>query len=212
MRNFSKQSLILLGVALLLVLFVLGLVISSLFQSSSQTPLTTIPTPTPIPYTRDSQGNFTFTPLQKTTINKTTAKEVEEQEQVINKSLRGKITVYEVPAATPEEKDEIRIQNGVVIFESINTFNKKAGMPPKSSVYEQEFGKPEKILRSVSPLGIHISAYIYATEGFTLFVNHNTNTVYEIHRYTPMTVEEYEKQYAEYLQPAPAYPQEFGDL
>ncbi len=212
MKFQHKQTLLFLGIAIFLVMVIFFFVMRSIFQTASPN-TTAIPSPTPIPYNRDNQGNFTLTPLQKTIINKTLEKEVVERETILNKSLRGTETVYEVPSATEEQTDEIGVRDGIVIYESINIFNKKVGnYPPKATVYEKEFGRPEKILRSVSPLGSHISAYIYATEGFTLFVNHNTNTVYEIHRYTPMTVEEYEKQYAEYLQPAPAYPQEFGDL
>lgn len=211
-RDFHfNQSFTLLAIAAVMVVFVLIMVISNLFSQKPTNPSSSsiIPTPTPVPYTRQNNGTFTFTPLQKTTINKTTNKEIEEEQRVLNKSIRGPITVYEVPSATPQETDEIRTQDGIVVFESVNLFNDKAGMPPKVSVYEKEFGEPEKILKSVSEMGLHISAHIYAKDGFTLFVNHNTNTVYEIHRFIPMSTEEYERQYAEYLHAAPEYPKEF---
>lgn len=209
LRFQNKQTLFLLGAALLLVLIVFGFLISSLFSSSPNATPSTFPTPTPQPYTRNNDGTFNFTPLQKTVINRTTEKEVEQKEKILNKSRRGDVTIFSVPSATPQESDEIRTQNGRVIFESINVFNNKAGMPPKVNIYTKQFGQPEKVLKGVSPLGRHISAYIYAKEGFTLFVNHNTNTVYEIQRYTPMDTAEYETTYAEYVAPAPDYPQEF---
>lgn len=209
MKFEKNQTLLLLGIAIFLILAIIVIAIFSLSSTPSTSEDTSFPTPTPIPYTRDTEGNFTFTPLQKTVITKTTAQEVESQQKIINKSLRGDITVYEVPSATPGETDEIRTKNGVVVFESVDLFNNKSGMPPKATVYTKEFGIPEKKLKSVTDLGKHISAYIYAEKGFTIFVNPNTNTVYRIHRFTPMTTTEYETQYAEFLEPAPEYPQEF---
>lgn len=207
-----KQSYFLLGIALLLVVAVLILVIASLSSENEQSQQGNLPIPTPVPYTRQKDGTFSFSPFQRTTINKTTSKEIEDEQKILNKSLRGSTTVYEVPSATPQETDEIRTKDGIVVFESINIFNNKAGMPPKVSVYEKEFGKSEDIRDRVSPLGKHISAHIYAEEGFTLFVNRYTNTVYEVHRYTPMSTSEYEDQFGEYLEPAPEYPREFlGD-
>lgn len=208
MKFENKQSLILLGIAILLVLIVGIMIISSLFLSPSPTEQVAIPTPTPVPYTRNSDGIFTFTPLQRTVINKTTEKEVLKNQTILNKSIRGNTTVYEVPSQTPEETDEIYVRNGVVVSENINVFNDKAGFPPKISVYTKEFGEPEKVIDGVSHLGKFISAYIYAKDGFTLYANRYTQTVYEVHRFTPMSTAEYEQQFKDYLQPAPAYPQE----
>jgi len=205
----NKQIFIILGVIFFLTLVVLLVVVSSFFSSSQKTSPGNAPTPTSAPYTRNKDGVFIFTPLQRTTINKTTEKEIETKNKIISKTRVGNVTSYKVKSATIGETDEIRTEDGVVIFESTNIFNKKAGgYPPKASVYEKEFGKPEKILKSVSPLGKYISAYIYATKGFTLFVNHNTNTVYMVQRFAPMSLETYQKTYADYLQPAPDYPKE----
>lgn len=208
MISQRKTVLILLtGVIAIAILF-FGLLIYSLFSSSNQSEAP-IPTPTPVPYQRDASGKFIFTSLAKAVVGVTTAKDVEEKQTVISKSISGDITTYEVASATPGETDEIKTQNGIVIFESNNLFNKVAGYPPKLEVYQNEFGEPEKVLKSVSPLGKHISAYIYARQGFTLFVNPNTKTVYEIQRYIPMDLQTYEKQFPEFLQPAPEYPKEY---
>lgn len=205
----SKTIYIILGIIFFVTVLLVIVVISSFFSSPTKTAPGGIPTPSVTPYIRDSNGVFNFTPLQKTTINKTTDAEIETENKVISKTQLGSITVYKVTSATVGETDEIRTKDGVVIFESTNIFNKKAGgYPPKASTYEKEFGKPEKILDGVSPWGKFISAYIYASDGFTLFINHNTTTVYVVQRYKPMTVEEYEKTYADYLKPAPDYPKE----
>lgn len=205
----NKSLFIILGITFFLALIVIIAAITNLFRSSPKTSPGNTPTPTAIPYVRNSNGEFIFTPLEKTTIKKTTDKEVAAKNNVISKTRLGNVTVYKVTSATIGETDEIRTKDGLVTFESTNIFNKKAGgYPPKASVYEKEFGKPEKILKGVSPIGKFISAYIYASDGFALFVNHNTNTVYVVQRFVPMTVEEYQKTYADYLQPAPDYPQE----
>lgn len=210
MKLQNKQLYILLGIAGILVLIVIIAAITSFFSSpppQNEQGLIT-PTTSPGSYNENPEGAFRFTPLQKTEVGVTTAREIEAKETVISKSIQNGITIYQVESAIPGENDEIRVRDNTVIFESINTFNLEEGTPPKIKTYQDEFGQPEKTIDGVSSLGKHISASIYAEQGFSLFVNRFTNTIYKIHRYVPMSTAEYERQYAEYLQPAPEYPQE----
>lgn len=210
MNQTNKQIFILLAIAFVLVLIVGFFAVFLFFRNDSSTnQQITFPTPTPVAYTRDENGQFIFTSLQRTVIDKTSTENIESRSDILNRSQDGTITTFELRSATPGEIDEIKTENGIVTFESTNIFNKQTGSyPPKVAVYEREFGEPEKIIEGVSNLGLHISAHIYASDGFTLFVNRATNTVYVIQRFSKMSTEEYEEKYSEYLQPAPDYPQE----
>jgi hypothetical protein len=164
----------------------------------------TLPSPTPVNIPTTERR----TPLQKTSVGKTTAREIEKSGSVISKIERDGQVVYRMRSASPGKTDEIITRNEIVISERIDTFNKSAGTPPKLQVYRNLFGQPDVVLKEVSPLGKYISANVYATHGVTVFFNRHTGTVYQIHNYLPMTEEEYRRQYAEYIQPAPPYPQE----
>jgi hypothetical protein len=205
----NKQLLLLLGISGLLVIIVLVVAASSILSPQTTTTDELItPTSSPRSYHEDSQGKFQITPLQRTEIGTTTGREVEANETITSKSIQNDTTIYIVESAVPGEPDEIRVRDNEVIFESINTFNTTAGQPPKIATYQNELGESEKVLDSVSSLGKHISAHIYAEQGVAFFVNRFTNTVYKIHRFLPMSTAEYEQEYGEYLQPAPEYPQE----
>lgn len=207
MNTNQKQTLLLVGLLVILVVVFLVVVISSFFASRARidTPLT-VPSPTPVVATRPPRERLS--PLQKTEIGKTTSVEVERSGSVISKSEKDGVTVYQVRSASLGKTDEIRTRSGVVISERIDTFNKIAGMPPKTTAYEQVFGPPEEIINGVSPIGQYISAYIYAEQGLTIFANRYTKTVHLVHRYSPMTLTTYKNEFADYLKPAPEPPRE----
>lgn len=209
MRLQNKQAIILLAIAVLLVLFVFVVVIINALTPSSQEKTINLPSPTPITYTRDVEGNFRFTPLSKTQIGQTTLEDMKKRDDIISQSTENGITTFSLESATTGQVDEVKTQRGIVVSETTHIFNLEVGTPPKASIYEKEYGRPELILPSVSLLGKHISAYIYATKGFTLFVNPNTETVYMIQRFTPMSLAQYQTQYGEYVKEAPSYDREY---
>ena len=201
-----RKLLIIYSIIGLLVLLFFVLLITSFFRQQPQNPPNqALPTPTPVLYTeatynRTPDGRFRFTPYQKTEIGKTTDADIQQNEQVLSKTVQDSVTIYKVKAVSPLTPDEIRTRNSVVIFEKTKTLlNNKYGPLPALSVYTQEFGQPEATKDNISPYGIGVTAYIYAGKGFTLFANRYTSEVYEIQRYVPMSVEQYKEQYKEFL-------------
>jgi len=122
MKN-NKQILILLSVTFIITLVVVIFAIISFFSGSQKSPDETSPTPTIAPYTRNKDGIFNFTPLQRTTIDKTTDKEVEAKNQILSKTKLGDVTIYKITSATIGETDEVRTKNGVVIFLPTQSFS-----------------------------------------------------------------------------------------
>lgn len=208
MRLQNKQLIILFAIAVLLVLLVFAVVILNSLTPSSQEKIISSPSPTPVTYTKDVEGNFRLTPLSKTQIGQTTLEDMRKR-NIASQATENGITTFSLESATGGEFDEVKVRDGIVVSETTHTFNLEAGTPPKVSIYEREYGRSELILPSVSQLGKHISAYIYATKGFTLFVNPNTGTVYMIQRFTPMNLTLYQTLYGEYIKEAPPYSKEF---
>lgn len=211
MKN-NKSLLFLVIVFGIGVVLVLILIITSLF-SPSPTPLDeNSPLPTSVRNTTNPQdvSSFEFTPLQRTVIGQTKDDTVKKTQKVISEREEGDVKIYTVQSFIKQYTNEIRTKNGVVIFETTRT-EIATPPPPKLNTFEELYGEPELVLNSVSELGKHVSAYIYASRGFTLFANRYTKTVYDIHRYLPMSLTEYQKEYSRFLQPAPSYPQERPD-
>ncbi len=200
---------ILLGVGVILLLI---LIISSFFSSPQNTNDNANRLPTPVRNTTnpDDTKSFEFTPLQRTIIGQTKDENIKKLEKVISEKEQDGIKTYITQSYIKQYTNEIRTKNGVVIFETTRT-EISSPPPPKLNTFQDLYGQPELVLDSVSELGKHVSAYIYASKGFTLFANRYTKTVYDVHRYLPMSLSEYQKEYSRYLQPAPPYPQERPD-
>jgi hypothetical protein len=204
----TKRNLIYFAVSIGLVIILIILSFITLRgqkEPVTQTPLKPTITPIPTSYTREAynsnpDGTFRFTPYQKTEIGITTDEKISAKATVLKKSVgRSGETIYKVKSRAGNIEDEIRTMNGVVVFEKTRTIvNPIYGVFPKLSTYIAKFGQPEAIQPIGSPED-YIVAYIYSLKGFTLHLNKNTKTVYEILRYTPMTLAEYKTKYAEFL-------------
>lgn len=191
---------IIFGIAVLLVVIVIILLISILFRTeSTKTNQNIYPTPASI---NEPWKKYPFTPLQKTSVGLTTDAYIKKKYKVINEELMTDGSIkYKVESVTPTKYDEIRTKNGVVIFEKTRVFTIKFGDLKLLSYYENIFGKPQDIQDNIKLYGWNTSAYIFAGKGFTLIVNRFTNEVYEVQRYTPVSVQEYKTTYAEFLEP-----------
>lgn len=210
MKN-NKTLIILFAILGVIVLLILFLLISSFFTTSNQAPSANI-SPTPQINTTNPQktNSYQFTPLQKTIIGETKENTIEDSNTIISQTVDGDTATYITQSHIKLYTNTIKTKNGVVIFETTRT-EISSPPPPRLENFQSLYGNPELVMDSVSSLGRHVSAYIYATKGFTLFANRFTGTVYDVHRYLPLTLSEYQKEYAEYLQPAPPYPQEGPD-
>lgn len=201
-----RIKLIGLGLLALIILILISLIIFSAVSPSQTTENNTTPTPVPTtPVTFDSEH---LTPLQKTTIGQTTDAEVVKNQEVISKTLVGTITIYKIKSAINGETDEIRTKDGKVILERTST-QIASPVPPKVTQVESTFGNPEEQLKSVGPVGWYTNAYLYPSRGIAFYLNRYTGTVYEVQRFTPMTLTEYKKTFPEFVQPAKSEPEYF---
>lgn len=202
MNSFNKKLLLIICAFVLIITIAVLVFLNLTTQNEPQNPNNPSPRVTNLPTSQK------LTPLQKTEIGKTTDAEVRQGNYILSVKQEGSKTIYEVTSNTFGATDEIITQDGNVISERVDTFNRKVGQPPKVNAYIRLYGEPEEKIRSVSPLGKHITAYLYPTQGFTLFVNENTGTVYQVQRFEPLSLTSYKTNYASYIQEAPEYPKE----
>lgn len=192
--------------AIIIVIFIISVILST-FAPANQSITTSLPTPTAVPTAPVVFNKSHITPLQKTTVGKTTDDQIVKNESITSKTTKGDITIYKVKSAIPGEDDEIRTQNGKVIFESTST-EIASPPPPTMNDVKSTFGEPELIQKSVG-VGWYTDAYLYPTQGLAFFANSTTGTVYLVQRFTPMTLTSYRSQYAEFLQTIKSQPEYF---
>lgn len=208
MINNTNLKIKLIGLAILIIVIiaVVGTVIFSVFKPLPQPTETFLPTPTSVPTEPVSFDSSHITPLQKTTIGRTTDDQLLKNETIISKTSKGNITIYKVKAATGIDS-EIRTQQGKVIFESTSTEIANPP-PPKINNIKQSLGEPELTQKSVG-VGWYTDAYLYPSQGLVFFANSSTGTVYLVQRFTPMSVSDYRSQYPEFLQKKVSQPEYF---
>lgn len=216
MPAVNKTYLILIyGIALLL-LGVIGLMVYVLIfnrQSPVSTTISQVPTPSAIPLPTGKTtivNDIPTSPLQKTTIGKTSDAEVAKRSDIIRKeTLPSGAELYTIKSPLPLTEDEIYTKNGRVIFESTSIFTTNYGALPSLPEFEKTLGKPEEIVPQNKLYGWFSSAYIYPSKGYMLIANKFTYEVYEVERFVPMSLEDFKKEYGSiYLQRAPTMREE----
>lgn len=203
--NQKKTLFFIAGIALLVILL-LGLILYSVFSPSEQRGIENLPTPTPVSTGGQSADGFRFTPLQETAIGLTTEKQIEENESIINKREESGKTIYAVTSSVPIRPNSIEVKDGVVVSEYTNTKTNEVPLL-KITTIEDKFGEPEEVIDRVGD-GFEVSAYLYPEKGFALYANRYTGTVYNLHRFIPMSLAKYKQEYSDFIQPAPEPPKE----
>lgn len=133
-----------------------------------------------------------ISPLQQTTPGKTTQREVESLSGVTKISEDHNSTIYTKSSLIKIRPNQIIVQNGIVVFERELTPEKKSEEGYSTlSEFNNKFGSPDKKIKGSKFYGNQISTFIYASKGFTLIGNENTDEVYEIQFYIPTSVQNY---------------------
>lgn len=201
MSTNTKPTLILtiiLGIAVLLFLIIM---VYSFFPKNSNFPQQPRigGTPTPVQSGNTSSSKkYLISPLEKTSIGKTTDAQIKQSFTVVSEKQDGDTTIYEVNSDVISATNQIRTRGGVVVFESTNT-QVSSPTPPKISDLEKGYGKAERTTPRAGE-GFYLDAHLYPSKGFMVFANRYTGTVYFVQRFTPMTIAQYESEYAEFLE------------
>lgn len=202
-NNFlqNKQLLTLMAIATTLVLFIITVSVFLFLRPSTPSEQVQAPFVTPTPFASLPQAVTAgkVSPIQKTVINETVAEEVDRFPDLISKeeSTDNK-TIYTLQSSFASRENVVITQNGVVVFERILTPVKSSAPGfAEISEYTAIFGEPEEMIRGSHHYGPFIYTHIYASQGLAVIGNRVTDEVFEIHNFTPVSIEEYIQEYGD---------------
>lgn len=190
---FPRKKIIIL-VGFIGVLFVSLLVVSLTSRNSNPPSSSPIPTPFQI-------QTSAVSPLQKTQVGKPLPDNFKNTVN-IEKVEAGpdNQTIYSYTAPVAIRPNQVVTKNNIVVFERILTPEAPSSVGYATiSEYKSHFGAADKEIRGSKLYGWYMMSYIYASHGFTIIGNPNTDEVYEVQHYLPMSVDEYIKTYGEDL-------------
>ncbi len=132
--------------------------------------------------------------FQKTIIGKTTNQEIE----AIPGITKAPESNYSYSSYLITRPNEIKTENNTASFERV-LLPVSSSDPNFTTIPQliEKYGQPDKVVRGSKYYGDFLNTYIYATQGMAFVGNPNTNEVYEIQFFNPMTPDEYEKKYGQ---------------
>lgn len=190
------------------ILFVVAIMIIGSMNSGNkktQNP-STVPITTPTPYYKAGSQNSTtekIYSLQKTIINSTQDSQIKNLPDIIKtETLTNGERKYSLNSPVPISRPNLILtKNGVSIFE--RTITNETDPNSKDyiaiSQYQSIFGDPDKVIKRSKYYGDFMNTYIYASRGFALIGNPNTDEVYEVQAFVPMSTDQYVQQYGQDL-------------
>lgn len=180
----------LIGLALLVFIIILTALIAS--QTPAEQP--------------ESETKFS---LQKVTPGENMSPDLEKNLIVIDKQATssGKI-IYSLDSDNPLRNDQVITDKNQVVFERIyvpeNPSDPNHLLISKSL---EKYGKPEQVVTGSKLWGPYMNLYIYNSQGVAFIGNPNTDEVYEIQFFKPLSLEEYIKSYGDDIDTTPPGPE-----
>lgn len=169
--------------------------------------------PYPIPIYSPSPGsifipNKELSPYLKTTIGQPADTQLSNFPNLkkISENPNGS-TEYTFDSSVIPGGNSIITQGGVIFFEKERTVDSNL-IHPKISSYIKQYGQPDEIIKGSKYYGWMYWTYIYANKGFALVGNPNSDEVFEIQHFSPMSVDQYKNLFGQDLNPNAQPPEE----
>lgn len=183
----TKTKILILGL-LLVILFTTTLLVSNFFKEDR---------------TVTKRGRIF--PLQKTligqSIDRTTGGKLDIKNQEATEDGR---LIFSLNSQNPLRADQVITKDDKVIFERIYIPESKSD--PNHlliSTVIAKYGQPEKIFKGSRLWGHFVTTYIYSGKGVAFIGNPNTDEVYELQIFEPVSVEEYIQKYGDDINQSP---------
>lgn len=197
------------GMVLLSIMLLIGIISFTAEKKPEPTPSPIHLAPTAVTIDPDIVN-----PLQKAAIGSQLTTELESRPDFLGKQT---LSTGETEYSFVSEIDVrpaiiLTDKNGEVIFERIMIPSE-----PEStgysliSEYKTRYGQPEADIAGSHFYEWAIHTYVYASQGFALIGNPNTDEVFEIHSFQPMSVEEYRVKFGQDIDVNAQPPIEPGD-
>lgn len=196
MNNTIKY--IILGAVLIIVVGV-SLVFILSPNGPGRNQITQVAVPTPIiPEAEFRKTESGLTRLQKTVIGKTTEQEIAQISGAVLKQLPNGDREYSYPSEYPLWPNRIITSNGIVIFEAIVLpENSSSSGYDTLSNFITKYGEAEKVIPGSERFGEFTQYYIYAKQGIAVIAGPHDDKIYEIQKFIPTTVSNYENQFGQ---------------
>ncbi len=133
--------------------------------------------------------------LKSLKLGKTTDKEIMMIPEVKRKEKIENGFSYSLSTKSPLRENLIITQEGKATFARLSIAADDISYG-KASDYFKKFGQPNKTFKGSNYYG-NANTYLYTQEGFAIIGNPNTDTIYEIQKFSPTTIENYLKLYGQ---------------
>ncbi len=145
-----------------------------------------------------SQSPSKLSSLQKTVIGQTTVNELTQaypggKEQSIANGDSG----YLLNSKLDARPNQVVFRNKISSFERTVIMGETGSASPKISDLILKYGQAERTIRGSKFYGRMMNTYIYSNKGLAFIGNPNTDEIFEIQTFLPITVEEYLSSYGE---------------
>ncbi len=194
-----KRVLILLSLLLITLLLVFFALFRGPIKKEGANPIVT---PTLVPIGRSIPQEKKINALQKVEIGITTEREIEKIPGIELISKTGNQKTYSLPSVILIKPHIITTDSGVAKSEQLvlPAYNNEEGYTTLTSII-RKYGKPEEIIEGSSFFGDFADRYLYPQRGFTIIVNVNTDEVFEIKHFKPISLAEYKTAYPGEVKP-----------
>src|SRR5579872_1037487 len=146
------------------VIFLVSFISSFSRNPATSFPLFQIPTPTPVSVNTFVR-NQVSSPLEKTTIDKTTQQEVEKIQDVVATPSPDGTTTYTFPSVNALIPNEVQTQGNTVVYERTSLFTSGPGGFPSLSSFMKKLGTPEQVIQGNAIYGEGINDYLFPNKG-----------------------------------------------
>lgn len=200
----TKGSIILVFVILISLVLVISVILLTINSKKSSQSANIEP---PVYIQTDIKNNPNFKAYLETKIGQTTEKQIQSLPNRKDvKPLPDNTTEYSFPSSYSHLDNTAVTQNQLLIFKKVITALPNTPLPTISS-YTDQYGRPDSEFTGSVNYGRFAKTYIYASKGFAIVGNPNTNEVYEIQTFLPTSVGEYVKRWGQDLKKYPEEPQ-----
>ncbi|MBI4038670.1 hypothetical protein HY384_01790 [Candidatus Daviesbacteria bacterium] len=161
----------------------------------------------PVYIQADIKNNPNFKVYLETKVGQTTEEQIS--------SLPGRKSINTLPNNTTEylftspysHLDNVAItQNRLLIYKKVITILPNTPLP-MISAYTNQYGPPDSEYTGSLNHGRVAKTYVYASKGFAIVGNPNTDEVYEIQTFIPLSVDEYLRLWGQDIKKYPDEPQ-----
>lgn len=143
--------------------------------------------------------------IEESAVGKKITPDIEKRLDIIDKEASSEgTTVYSLNSLNTIRTDQIITKQDQIIFQ--RTYVPENPNDPNHLLISkmiEKYGQPENIIKGSKLWGPFMQTYIYPSKGIAFIGNPNTNEVYELQNFTPISLTEYLQKYGDDIDETP---------